>query len=235
MKRPSLLLLTLPILAALLVGCAPQTAPATPTPLPEPTADGPHAGGGSDFDPTMIGEIDSQLNNAMRASIAFNDAPAQMNVDQTTFLTLLLSPSLTPEELADQIANESDGLITVDSILVTPFMRADLQSDNPDAFKIAAIPNAPEQLIGSVEPTRWGWGVTALKPGEYTLHLTISRLVVFQGEETWRPVESYAKEMQVRITFQQRLARFDWQWLVALLLTAVLPIYWRWKDKRSKA
>jgi hypothetical protein len=156
-----------------------------------------------------------------------------MILDQTIFLTLLLSPSLSPEELAQQIEQTSGGLITVDSILVTPFMRADLQSDNPDAFKITAIPNAPEQLVSSVEPTRWGWGVTALKPGDYTLRLTISRLVVFQGEETWRPVKAYAKDMHVSITLQQRLARFDWQWLIALLLTAVIPLYWRWQDRRK--
>ncbi|MEJ5224429.1 MAG: hypothetical protein WHV44_08225, partial [Anaerolineales bacterium] len=77
-------------------------------------------------------------------------------------------------------------------------------------------------------------GVTALKPGDYTLRLTLSRLVVFQGEETWRPVKAYAKDMHVSITLQQRLARFDWKWLIGLLLTAVIPLYWRWQDRKNK-
>lgn len=235
MKRLSLFLIPLLILSTLLAGCAAQSTPITPTPLPViPTTEGPSAGGGSGLDPAMIGEIDEQLNQAMLASIAFNDAPSEMLVDQTIFLTLLLSPSLSPEELAQQIEQNTGGLITVDSILVTPFMRADLQSDNPDAFKIVAIPNAPEQLVSSLEPTRWGWGVTALKPGDYTLRLTLSRLVVFQGEETWRPVKAYAKDMHISITLQQRLARFDWKWLIGLLLTAVIPLYWRWQDRKNK-
>ncbi len=234
MKRASTLLFFLSLIA-LLAGCTPAST-VTPTTVPVvPTQDGPDAGGGSGFDPSMIGEIDDQLKNDLTASIAFNDAPSEMVLDQTAFLTLLLSPSLTPDQLADQIANESGGLITRDSIQVTPFMRADLQSDNPDAFKIVALPEAPEQLVSSVEPTRWAWGVTALKEGNYTLRLTISRMVVFQGEETWRPVKTYAKDMRVSVTFQQRLARFDWQWLIALLLTAVLPIYWRWKDRKNKS
>ncbi|MEJ5226177.1 MAG: hypothetical protein WHV44_17075, partial [Anaerolineales bacterium] len=145
MKRPSLFLILLLILSTLLAGCTAQTTTGIPTALPvTPTTEGPSAGGGDGLDPAMIGEIDEQLNQAMLASIAFNDAPSEMIVDQTIFLTLLLSPSLSPEELAQQIEQNSGGLITVDSILVTPFMRADLQSDNPDAFKIAAIPNAPE-------------------------------------------------------------------------------------------
>ncbi len=224
-------LLTILLLTALLSGCLNQPAP-TPAPV-FPTAEGPAAGGGSGLDPAMLDEIDEQLSQAMLANIAFNDAPSEMTVDQTVFLTLLLSPSLSGEELAQQIEQNTGGLITVDSILVTPFMRADLQSDNPDAFKIVSIPNAPEQLVSNIEPTRWGWGVTALKPGVYTLRLTLSRLVLFQGEETWRPVKAYAKEMRVRITLQQRLARFDWQWLIGLILTTVIPIYWRWKDRKS--
>jgi len=219
----------------MMIGCLSTAATDSPTPVTEPpTQSGPDVGGSDGPDSSMLGEIDSQLNNAMSANIAFNYAPEQMNVDETVFLTLLLSPSLTPEELAGEIANNSGGLITTDSIFITPFMRADLQSDNPDAFKIVALPDAPEQLVSTVEPTRWAWGITALKPGDYTLRLTISRMVVFQGDETWRPVKSYVKDMHVSITFQQQLAKFDWKWLLGLLLTAILPIYWRWQDKRNK-
>jgi hypothetical protein len=226
MKRYLLIAVILCLAGLAVTGCNANT------PEVVPTASLPAAGGGDGLDVAMLGEVDKQLAEAQSANIAFNDAPEAMNLEQTAILTLLLSPTLTEDELKQQIT--ADGVITTDSILVTPFMRADLLSDEPGAFNIVGLPQTPEQLVSTLEPTQWVWGITPLKEGKHTLRLTISRMVVFQGEQTWRPIKTYTKTMDVNVTFQQRLARIDWKWIVGLLFTAVLPIIWRYQDKRKK-
>jgi len=227
MNRNFLIALIVTLSLAVLAGCnanLPSTVPATNQPA---------AGGGDGLDLNMLSEIDTQLAQAQSANIAFNDAPEEMNLEQTAIITLLLSPTLSEEALKAQIT--AGGVITTDSILVTPYMRAELLNDEPGAFTIVGLPQSPEQVVSALEPTQWVWSLTPLKEGAHTVRLTISRLVVFQGEQTWRPVKTYTKTMQVNVTFNQRLARLDWKWIVGLLFTAVLPILWRWQDKKKKA
>jgi hypothetical protein len=228
MKRNFFLIviLTVSLAAFGLTGCD------TGLPSPLPTQNRPATGGSDGLDAAMLNEVDQQIAAAQSANIAFNDAPEEMNLEDTAIITLVLSPTLTEDELKQLIT--APGVITTDSIMVTPFMRADLLSTEPGAFTIVGLPQTPEQVVTTLEPTQWVWSITPLEEGKHTLHLTISRLVVFQGEQTWRPVKTYTKTMQVNVTFQQRLARIDWKWIVGLMFTAILPIIWRYQDKKKK-
>jgi hypothetical protein len=46
---------------------------------------------------------------------------------------------------------------------------------------------------------------------------------------------SYENTVAVNVTLAQRLAHFDWKWLVGILLTGMLiPAIWRFIDRRQK-
>jgi hypothetical protein len=155
-----------------------------------------------------------------------------MVVDESATIQLIMSPSVSPENLATQV--DEEGAVISASVSLTDRMRAELRAADPDAFDIQALHDNPEQLLGTTEPTEWRWTVTAKKPGLQELTLTVYRLVTYEGQEYW-PQVSYEAMIDVNVTWPQRLGRVNWEWLLGILLTGLMiPAVWRWADKRRR-
>lgn len=179
-----------------------------------------------------MAQIDQLLAASMPGSIAYN-VPRSMVLNETAQVQLLLSPSESPEELKAQIT--PGGEVVAATINITPRMQAKLRADDPDAFAIQALHVEAVQLVSNVEPTEWRWAVTARQDGLQKLHLTLSRLVEYDGQPYWRTVKEYEGTIQIEVTLGQRLARFDWYWLAGIVLTGLaLPGLWLWLSQRKK-
>jgi hypothetical protein len=177
--------------------------------------------------------VDDILNNAMSASIAFN-APQAMKLDETVIVEMSINPSITEAEIVKQI--EAEGEIQTGTLLVTPLTKAVLIAQNGQAFEIQALHDSDIQPITANESTRWQWQVTAKKGGAQALTLVVYRLIKFEDQEFWRQVETYKANINVEVTFQQRLSAFDWKWLVGLIITSlIIPLIMRWLDNRKPA
>lgn len=180
----------------------------------------------------QLAMIDEALRQALPASIAYN-APQSMQLYETITLELLLDPSVEPAELEGQVTEP--GKVVSASIQVTPKMKAELLAQNKDAFDIQPLHDSPEQFISGTDTTYWTWDVTARQGGTQRLTLIIYRLISVDGEEEWRQIETYRSNVDVEITLTQRFATLDWQWVLGILITALLiPAFWRWFDKRKK-
>lgn len=174
-----------------------------------------------------LAEIDAQLSNTLLGNIA-HSAPSNMQIDETAEVTLLVSPLLSPEELASEIT--AGGEIRTAAINITPWMHAELISPDPDAFSIRPLHGNAEQPLSTVEPTEWTWLVTAEEEGGRRLILTISRLVQVEGRESWRQVEEYRYPIEVSITLGTRLKQvtaglWDFKWWIGGIIFPIIA-YW---------
>ena len=181
---------------------------------------------------SALASIDSVLQNAVMGRIAYN-APSTMQLDHSLEIQLLLSPSAGPDELKNQIVET--GQVTEAEVLVSPLMQAELLADDPAAFVIQPFLASPEQVVLADNPTEWRWSVTAKKAGSQVLTLLLKRQVLYNGEYTWRLVQTYKNTILISVSAGQQLQKFDWKWLAGILLTAILiPALWRIIDQRNK-
>jgi hypothetical protein len=156
-----------------------------------------------------------------------------MQLDQTVDIQLLLSPSASPDDLKKQIVEA--GQVTEAELQITPLMKAELISDDPQAFGIQAFQDNPEQVVVTDAPTQWRWSITAKKSGDQVLALTLYRQVQYNGQVYWRMLDTYKNIIHITVSAKQQLLQFDWKWLVGILLTAILiPALWRFVDQRNK-
>jgi hypothetical protein len=182
--------------------------------------------------PAGLSRIDNVLQNAVTGHIAYN-APAAMGLDQTVDIQLLLSPSASADALKKQIVET--GQVTEAELQVTPLMKAELVSDDPQAFTIQAFQDAPEQVVVTDAPTQWRWSVTSKKSGNQVVELTLYRQIQYDGQTYWRMVETYKNTIHITVSAKQLFFQFDWEWLVGIVLTAILiPALWRTIDWRQK-
>jgi hypothetical protein len=216
-KKTNLVLLSLALASLVFVqvacGSSLPVAPATPA-------------------PAGFTSIDNILQNAVMGHIAYN-APTGMQMDQTVEIQLLLSPSASPDELKKQIVE--GGQVIEAELQITPLMKAELISDDPQAFTIQAFQDSPEQVVMADAATQWRWSITAKKSGDQVLALTLYRQVQYEGHAYWRMLETYKNTIHITVSPKQQLLQFDWKWLVGILLTAILiPALWRFIDQRNK-
>src|SRR6185503_12139568 len=148
------------------------------------------------------------------------NVPDEVNLDSTATIELLLNPSITPTQLAGQIS--ANGEVVTAQIEVTPMMKAELISENGEALAIQPIHANAVQLVSNLDTTRWAWLVTGKKSGQQKLLLVIYRLIRFEGQEFWREVKSYEAEINVEVTFGQRLQSPGWGWAVVWFLAIFL-------------
>lgn len=185
--------------------------------------------------PTMrekMAEVDAQLADALSGNLAYN-RPKDMQLEQTIVLQLLLSPEMSAQALQDRVTES--GSVAGAEVSITPRMRAELQAPDSTAFTIQPLHVSPEQLVSTLEPTEWKWSVTALKEGTQRLRLMVYRLVEYEGKEYWRAVKEFEDVIQIEVTLGQRLARFDWYWLVGIAITGLaLPVFFIWLQRRRK-
>jgi hypothetical protein len=168
--------------------------------------------------------IDAVLKASDSGSIAYN-APETVKMGETTKIQLLLSPTKSPEELQQQIVES--GQVVSATIEITPLMKAVLRPADPEAFVIQDLHDTAIQLILAGEPTEWKWAVTAKKPGEQIIILSVHRLVKYDGQDYWRLVNTYESRIKVTVTLVQRLQAIDWKWVVGIFLTLLsIPAIW---------
>lgn len=175
-----------------------------------------------------IERIDEMMERNIEGEIAYNAPPPSMNLDQITTIQLLLSPSLSANELEQQITE--NGSVISATLDISERMSAELIASDPDAFNIQAFHKNAEQLVGKKEPTEWKWQIQAKKEGKQTLTLVLYTLYEYEGFEKWHH-EVYKNNIDVNVTLGQRLKQFDWKWLMGILL---IPLLWRWVDQRKK-
>lgn len=181
--------------------------------------------------PSGLKSVDQILNQALSASIAYN-APESMQLDETIIIQLLINPSISEDELGQQV--EESGAVTTGTVQITPLMKAELKAQNGEAFAIQPLHDTPEQPVSTTDTTRWQWQVTAERGGVQGLTLVVYRLIQYENKDYWREVETYKANILVNVTFAQRLQAFDWKWLGGLLLTSlIIPLFLRWYDKRN--
>jgi hypothetical protein len=180
----------------------------------------------------QLARIDEILNESARASIAYN-TPSEMQLDETVTIELLLNPSLSEEELKEQISEPGDVQTRAD-VEITPQMKAELIPADPEALAITPLHDDPIQVISGTETTKWSWFVTAKKEGTQKLSLVIYRLLKYEGKEDWRVVETYNADINIKVTLLNRLRALGWEWIVgatvALLAIAALR-RWYWQRK----
>jgi hypothetical protein len=141
----------------------------------------------------------------------------------------------TVESPAFVIEGGPDVTVASSEVEITNRMKAVLTSSDPDAFTIQLLHDDPEQVISSFETTDWRWSITAKKEGTKTLELVLYRLVQFEGNDYWRPVETYRSDIVVVVTPAQRMKELDWKWIIGIVVTLLLiPAFWRWYDERKK-
>ena len=180
----------------------------------------------------QMAQIDAALKKTLGASIAYN-TPESMTLDQVVTIELLLNPSLSPQVLSTQVTEP--GQVVNASLQITPHMKALLVANDDTAFVIKPIHDTPDQLISKTDTTRWAWLVTARKGGTQRLTLVIYRLVEYNGQDYWREVETYKADINIKVTFMQRVKSLDWGWFIGIFVTAVaIPALWRWIDQRRK-
>lgn len=195
--------------------------------------------------------VDSQLQNSLQANIAFNK-PESMLKGSTVTIELLLNPLMSGAELATELVSrgnfatstaESGQLISpggseleiaTGKVEITDRMKAVLTSQDPDAFAVQMLHDTPEQVISTLDTTKWRWSVTSKKQGAQKLDLVLYRLVKYEGQNYWREVKAYNAEINVKVTpFQQIETVLDWK-VVGLIVTFLLTAFWRWMDSRKK-
>jgi hypothetical protein len=203
-----------------------------PAPLPTPVGEEPLPPTAAPVDIlAQMQQIDAALRQQISGSIAYNQ-PESMELEEPAAIQLLLSPSLTEEQLGTQVTEPGEVQTAV--IQITPRMKAVLLSPLEEAFTIQPL-QQDVQLVSASEPTRWTWSVTPRQAGTQRLVLVLSRLVLYEGQEYWREVETYKADIQVNVPFTRRIQSIDWKWLIGILVAlASLPFLQKWIARRKK-
>lgn len=183
-------------------------------------------GGEEEPTPSPFEEVDEQLRNSMRGSIAYAPQTSMIRGEPKEF-ALRISPSTNPEELEKELLSidyvDTDTFdIRTAKITVTPFMLASLlDASNGEAFDITPHHNSPVQPLSSIESTNWTWTVTPKKGGNHQLILIMHRLVELDDEDPflnsaieleeeghWRRVQEYQDIIDVEVTLPMRVKDF---------------------------
>ncbi len=219
---------------------APSATPAPPqTPTPPPDIS------------TALRTVDRQLQNNLQANLAFNK-PESMVKGSTVIIELLLNPLASEADLATEVVSRgnfatstaepgqlvspggSELEIATGQVEITDRMKAVLASQDPDAFEIRAQHDAPEQVISTLDTTKWRWSVTSKKEGSQALKLVLYRLIKYEGQDYWREVKTYDAQIVVEVTPLQRVETIlDWKIISLVLLPLLVAGFWRLIDSWS--
>jgi hypothetical protein len=168
----------------------------------------------------VFDEIDRALEAQPLASAAFN-APTELRIGDSAVIQLLLSLGKPISDLQAELTEigEREGA----RVRVAPLMEARLTGGG---FRIEAL--TPErQPVGRTTDTEWRWEVEGTEGGSQRLHLSLSALITVEGERTPRAVRTFDQEIEIRVTFRQRITGFigdNWQWLWAALVVPLLGL-----------
>ena len=157
--------------------------------------------------------------------------PESMKVGDLRRVQMLVSPSLSIEDLSRQItvAGKKEGAL----VKLTPRMAAILTGA---AFTIRSI-TPDTQAIASATPTEWKWEVQPLTPGRQTLSLSLNALLTVEGSTVPHTFKSFERSIQVHITMGQLVSGFvgrNWQWLWTTIAVPVLGWLWHKRGQQKR-
>lgn len=170
-------------------------------------------------------DIDRVLAETMQGALAY-DAPAAMDLNDVEEVRLLLDLQQSPQQLEALLEAERDeeaaAARQMESapINITDQMQAVLVSRDPDAMSVEPLRDTV-QFISASEPTEWKWLLRPRREGRHTLYIVVSRLVRYDGDESWRLVEEYETDLDVTVTATGKLAHYA-QSIVQFFLLPVL-------------
>jgi hypothetical protein len=180
----------------------------------------------------QLAKIDAILKQSTRASIAYN-APAEMQINDTVTIELLLNPSLSEEQLKEQVT-EPGTVQSSGDVEITPQMKAEIIPADPEAFTVTALHDDPIQVISGTETTKWSWYLTAKKGGTQKVSIVIYRLLKYDNKEDWRVVETFKADIHIKVTLLNRIQSLGWTWIVAAIIVLLaIAAFWRWYGQRS--
>ena len=110
------------------------------------------------------------LERRMKANYAFS-CPEELEAGVPEVAELVLSPSLSTEELTRMVDSES--VRFTGSTTVTPFVEAKLELAGGDGLVVKATSRDRQKLLPE-DQNRWSWQLTGTKPGRYLLSVTLS-------------------------------------------------------------
>ena len=169
-----------------------------------------------------LNNVDRLLGEMKWGRIVFN-APADINIDDSPTIQLILSLTETVEKLKQSITGEGEKIGA--DIKVHDKMEAHLSGH---MFKITAI--TPEiQGVSKNQQTEWRWEIFPEDVGTHDLHLTLSAILLINGESTPRTIKTFDKIIEVNVTGKQWTLRFwtsNWKWLLGTLLFPLVLFLW---------
>lgn len=118
----------------------------------------------------QVGTDTADLERRMKANYAFS-CPEEMEAGVPEVAELILSPSLSTEELTRMVDSES--VRFTGSTTVTPFVEAKLELAGGDGLVVKATSRDRQKLLPE-DQNRWSWQLTGEKPGRYLLSVTLS-------------------------------------------------------------
>jgi Carboxypeptidase regulatory-like domain len=207
------------------------TPPPSPNIKPAPTAN-PQPGESPSPSPAQFGAvIDNILKNLAKAKIAFNEPPRRMELDETRSIDVVLSPTKTAEETAGAV--KELGRIVTAEVKISDFMDANLVGSG---FDIKAI-TPTKQFVSKTEDTFWKWDIKAVRPGRQRLNLTMNVIIEAKGKEIQKPLPTFSHDIEVDVSFSNRVKGFveaNWQWLWVTLVVPVSAWLWRRRSAYKK-
>jgi hypothetical protein len=216
------------LIAALAACCLLVLLSSCTGPMAPPIGDGK----APDVDPeSSVDLVDKVVRKLEWGSIAFN-APPAMKYHEAQSIELLLSPTLSADELQTQL-EEKTGADSA-RVKISNRMEAKLRGTG---FSIEGL-SPSIQAIPSDQTTRWKWNVTPTDYGTQHLYLALSAHIKLAGDDTPFVVKTFERTFDVQITVPQQISAFvqgNWQWLwAAILLPAAGYLWKRWKEPRVK-
>lgn len=109
------------------------------------------------------------------------------------------------------------GVPKIEKIDVSRVMKTELSGDD---FQIKPLSEG-EQPIESKGYTQWEWNVTPLKPGNKTLHLRISVIIILDqyGRET-KSLPVMDREIKVKVNLIYGIKK-NWKWIVGTVIALI--------------
>jgi hypothetical protein len=181
-----------------------------------------------EIEPEGVASEEDLFDQFKPGKVVFN-VPKTMELDEKRGIQLLLSLKETFPELKKKI--EEAGEIQQQQIRVSQIMTASLKGSG---FKIEVISPAL-QLINIEGTTEWRWEITAIEPGVQKLYLSMDAIFNHNGKDLPYTVETLSEEIEIIVTWQQKVSAFvgeNWKWLWTTILVPFLG--WIWERRKNK-
>jgi hypothetical protein len=169
------------MMGLILSGCgsaAPPTVPDATIPAQSP--------------PLLSAAFDQQLARLEKANIAY-DTPDNLQLGEPRIIKLLLSTQRSIPEI--QATFETPEQTEGAEIEVSSRMRARLTGGG---FIIQPLTEA-DRYISGVTETKWLWEISPIRTGIQTMRLTLEALIRVGDTETFQPIETYDRLIDVRV------------------------------------